>query len=136
MEAEAALTGISHLSLSVSNLHRSLEFYQDVLKLPILIPPSPGVAFEGEGAIVLVGSVALGLQQHADHAPGAFDPRRTGLDHLSFEVPSLEALEEWSTLLDESSCSHSGISELPGTGHHLHFRDPDGIQLEIFTRAS
>jgi catechol-2,3-dioxygenase len=132
MEPEAAVTGVSHLSISVSDLHRSLEFYRDVLKLPLLVEPSPGVGFEGHGAMLAVGRVGLGLQQHADHQPGRFDPRRTGLDHLAFQVAGREVLEDWQALLDESNCSHSGIQEIPGYGFNLHFHDPDGVQLELF----
>jgi len=132
MDPKAALVGINHVSISVSDLDRSLEFYRDVLKLPLLVEPSPGVKFEGLGAILAVGHTPFALQQHDEHRPGAFDPRRTGLDHLAFQVAGREALEDWETLLDESSCSHSGIQEVPGFGFHLHFHDPDGVQLELF----
>ena len=132
MEQEAIIQGVSHVSLSVSDLHRSLEFYRDVLKLPLLREPTPGTKFEGEEAICLIGQTALVLQNHADHESGAFDPRRTGLDHLAFHVSGREALEEWEALLDESACSHSGIVEVEGWGWMIEFRDPDGIQLEMF----
>ena len=136
MDPKSALVGINHVSISVSDLDRSLEFYRDVLKLPLLVEPSPGVKFEGMGAILAVGRTPLALQQHAEHQPGAFDPRRTGLDHLAFQVASLVALEEWEILLDAASCSHSGIQEVPGFGFHLHFHDPDGVQLELFASNS
>ena len=135
MEEDALIRGVSHVSLSVSDLHRSLEFYQDVLKLPLLAKPVAGVKFDGEEAMVLVGQTALALQCHRDHESGAFDPRQTGLDHLAFHVSSREALEEWEVLLDESACSHSGIVEVEGFGWMIEFRDPDGIQLELFAPA-
>lgn len=136
MDPKAALVGINHVSLSVSDLDRSLEFYRDVLKLPLLAEPSPGVKFEGQGAILAVGRTPLALHQHDHHQPGAFDPRRTGLDHLAFQVADREALEHWAMLLDASSCSHSGVQEVPGFGAHLHFHDPDGTQLELFAPNS
>jgi catechol 2,3-dioxygenase-like lactoylglutathione lyase family enzyme len=132
MEEEAFIRGVSHVSLSVSDLHRSLAFYQDVLKLPILAKPFAGVNFDGEEAMLRVGQTALVLQCHRDHGGGAFDPRRTGLDHLALHVASREALEEWEVLLDESACSHSGIVDIAGWGWMIEFRDPDGIQLELF----
>ncbi len=132
MEQEAILQGVSHVSLSVSDLHRSLEFYRDVLKLPLLQKPFQATKFKGEEAMCAIGQTALVLQCHSDHEGGAFDPRRTGLDHLAFHVASHEALEEWETLLDESACSHSGITKVEGWGWMIEFRDPDGIQLELF----
>jgi len=132
MEQEAIVKGVSHVSLSVSDLHRSLGFYRDVLKLPLLQEPISGAKFEGEEAMCLIGQTALVLQSHADHEGGAFDPRRTGLDHLAFHVSGRDVLEEWETLLDESACSHSGIVEVEGWGWMIEFRDPDGIQLELF----
>ena len=134
MEPDAILKGVSHVSLSVSDLHRSLEFYRDVLKLPMVQAPMRGTKFAGEEALVAVGKTAIALQCHDAHQSGAFDPRRLGLDHLAFHVSSREALEEWSTLLDESSCSHSGIIDVEGFGAMIELRDPDGIQLEIFAR--
>lgn len=135
MEEEAIVKGVSHVSLSVSDLHRSLEFYRDVLKLPLLREPFSGSKFAGQEAMCLIGQTALILQCHDDHEPGAFNPRRAGLDHLALHVSSREALEEWAVLLDESSCSHSGIIELEGWGWMIEFRDPDGIQLELFALA-
>ena len=135
MEQEAIVQGVGLVSLSVSDLHRSLEFYRDVLKLPLLQNPINGTKFEGEEAMCLIGQTALVLQCHANHEGGAFDPRRTGLDHLAFHVSSREVLEEWEALLDESACSHSGIVEVEDWGWMIEFRDPDGIQLELFARS-
>jgi len=117
MEQEAIVQGVGLVSLSVSDLHRSLGFYRDVLQLPPLQKPFRAVKFEGEEAMCLAA---------------AFDPRRTGLDHKAFRVSSHEALEEWETLLDESAGSHSGIVDVAGWGSMIEFPDPDGIQLEPF----
>ena len=133
MEEEAVLKGVSHVALSVSDLRRSLEFYRDVLKLPMLQPPTRATTFEGEEALLGVGRIGLALKCHDDHQTGAFDHRHTGLDHLAFHVSNRGALEEWQTLLDESSCSHSGIVEVAGFGSMIVFHDPDGVQLELFT---
>ncbi len=136
MEDSAFIKGVSHVSLSVSDLHRSLEFYRDVLKLPMILPPQRSEAFNGEEALCLIGKTALALHCHDEQGGGAFDPRTVGLDHLAFHVSNLEALQEWETSLDDFSCSHSGIVELEGFGHMIEFRDPDGIQLELFTTSS
>ena len=58
---------------------------------------------------------------------------RLGLDHLSFDVGSREALDEAVQLLDEHGVSHGEIKDL-GEAFGvcvLAFRDPDNIQLEL-----
>jgi glyoxylase I family protein len=67
--------------------------------------------------------------QHEAAAP--FNERRTGLDHLGFEVAAREQLAAWVARFDDLGVVHSEIKHTPITGSYLvAFRDPDGIQLE------
>ena len=133
MDATTNIMGISHISLSLSDLDQSLEFYRDILKLPVNLPPGRATAYEGDGAIVMVGQVALGLQCHDNHEPDKFDHRHVGLDHLALQVSDRQALEQWEMLLNESNWPHSGITEVGDIGHHMFLRDPDDIQVELFS---
>jgi glyoxylase I family protein len=128
-----AIRGISHVSLSVRDLDRSLDFYKGVLDLPLLAEPFIGSAFAGREALVLAGKVAVCLQEHAANDGSVFDPVRTGLDHLAFHLPSIEALEAWITRLDELGITHSGAKEVM-FGTMIELRDPDGVQIELFAR--
>jgi glyoxylase I family protein len=106
---EPSITGITHVSLSIGDLDRSLAFYQGVLGLPYLIEPFE--VFEGREAILLFPSeLGLCLQQHRGNPVASFDARRTGLDHLSFQVVSAEMLEAWSSRLDAFRIEHSGVA--------------------------
>lgn len=127
-----AIKGVSHLSLSVTDLDASLAFYRDDLGLEVLAEPYEGEAFEGRQALLLAGRVALALQEHAASDQTRFDPTRTGLDHLAFHVSNREALERWMGRLDEAGIDHSEIIRL-SWGWMIELRDPDGIQLELFT---
>jgi hypothetical protein len=60
----------------------------------------------------------------------AFDERRVGLDHLSFDVESRTQLDGWMARLVELDIPHSGISDEP-MWDVLVFRDPDNVQLEF-----
>lgn len=125
------VAGFTHVSLSVSDLERSLAFYRDVLHLPVLREPFDGSVFDGREAMVLTGRSALCLQAHASNQGEAFDPRRTGLDHPAFRVGTVKELHDLVDRLDEAGVEHSGVKPLPGFGHFIEPRDPDGIQLEL-----
>jgi len=130
-----ALQGFTHVSLSVNNVEGSLAFYRDVLGLPVLLDVYDGSVFEGREAMVRVGRMALCLQEHAKNDGTSFQPNRTGLDHLAFYVPSEEDLHGWADQLTARDVDHSGVKPLPGFGHFIELRDPDGIQLELHSPA-
>jgi catechol 2,3-dioxygenase-like lactoylglutathione lyase family enzyme len=63
-----------------------------------------------------------------------FDPRRTGFDHMGFKVDTRADLDEWLSRFERLGVSHSPIAEV-GYGAVLTFKDPDGIQFEMFFKA-
>lgn len=126
-----AITGISHVDLSVTDLKAATAWYTELLGLVELFggrnePHDYDVQYLMEPA----SGVVIGLEQH-DANPGTpFDERRVGLDHLSFNVDSREQLDAWLTRLDELGVSHTGITE-EDNWDVLVLRDPDNIQLEF-----
>jgi glyoxylase I family protein len=54
---------------------------------------------------------------------------------VGFNVASVKELDAWATWLDELGIEHSGIrtGDQPFPFATLVFRDPDNIQLELFT---
>lgn len=130
----AQVLGLSHVSLSVADLDRSLAFYRDVLRLPIFVDTFDGLVFDGREVMFRVRNLVFNLQEHASRdVRDEFDPVRVGLDHLAFAVQSVEALEEWLAWLDDNGVEHSEIKDI-GFGHMIELRDPDGVQLELFAR--
>jgi glyoxylase I family protein len=108
---EPSITGITHVSLSTGDLDCSLAFYQGVLGLPYLVELYEGSVFECREAILLLPSgLGLCLQQHRGNPGASCDARRTGLDHLSFQVDSAEMLEAWSSRSDAFGIEHSGVA--------------------------
>lgn len=132
-DAPPAVTGIHHLSLTTTDLERSVAWYSDLLGL-IKIMDEP---HDGGRAVVLMqpqSGLFIGLHSHDTNAGERFAETRTGLDHVSFGVANREVLEAWQERLTERGVVHSPIADV-SYGSVLVFRDPDNIQLEFIAPA-
>ena len=93
---------------------------------------------EGAGHAVVLGkpdwSMFVVLNHHPSNQGEAFDPTRTGLDHVGFTVADRDAVVEWEQRLVEKGVTHSPITD-HDWGSSLNFRDPDGMQLQIICFA-
>jgi glyoxylase I family protein len=79
---------------------------------------------------------AVALTRHHSDAGGGFNERATGLDHLAFGLGSLQELEAWVERLNELGIDNNGVQTTPEMGYNLvAFRDPDGIQLELYFQS-
>ena len=121
---------VHHVTLTVSDVKRSTEFYRNVLGFQMIVEFEPRVALTN-------GSVLLVLTPPPDPARAIagdrFDENRIGLDHVSLLVRDKAALEAAAGLLDERGVSHGQIKDL-GPGFAIYvmaLRDPDNIQLEL-----
>jgi glyoxylase I family protein len=133
-------TGLHHLRLTVTDIHRSRAFYQDVLGFTIAAESSgdvddPEVRADPTqlygGVVFQANGMLLGLRPVAD-AGDRFDSTRVGLDHLSFTVASVDELHAVATRLATANVEHGEVKELPDFGIAiLSFSDPDGIHLEL-----
>ena len=122
--------GVSHTALTVTDLQASVDWYKRLFDATVLWEEHDDPAHEF--VLLFAPPLAIGLHTHAKTPAGdAFDERRVGLDHISFQVPDRAGLEAWEQRLDELDIAHSPITEAP-YGTVLVFRDPDNIQLEFF----
>lgn len=130
-----ALRGIHHLGLTVTDVPASAAWYQRVLRLDIQFEERHHRSDQGGYTVVLGtpdGSFSVGVDHHPTNRGEPFDETRTGLDHLSFSVTSVEELRVWAEHLDDEGVEHSGVYRMEGFPISLvTFRDPDGIQLEL-----
>jgi catechol 2,3-dioxygenase-like lactoylglutathione lyase family enzyme len=119
------LGGISHISLTVTDLDASRVFWVDVMGFVARI--------EQPALVVLVhpeAAMSLALVSHEGGAADPFDERRVGLDHLALDVDGLETLQEWEATLGAARIERSPITESP-FGWHLNVRAPDNIAVEL-----
>lgn len=123
-----ALLSYHHLSLSVTHLEKSVEWYQQVLGLEITAQVE-APTFRRTRMRAPAGGVTLTLTCHDERSGDAFDERRTGLDHVSIQVDDLES---WKARLVQYGVDHSDVKQLSGDASMVTLRDPDNIQLEIF----
>ncbi|SES27972.1 VOC family protein [Actinokineospora terrae] len=121
----SALTGVHHIALTVTDVDRSVPWYERVL----------GFATEsrtdhdgGQSTVRLRGlGVTLTLVQHPHGAHAPFDECRPGLDHLTFSVPDAGT---WPARLTEYGVPYSD------TPDGVALRDPDGIRLVLACPAA
>ena len=120
---------ITHVALTVSDLGRSVPWYQRLFDAEPVLDEDTGPF---RHVVWLVGTTLVGLHQFPDpSSTEPFDERRIGLDHLAFQCANRGELEQWEKRLDELGLKHGGIVDAP-YGSGLSFRDPDNIALELF----
>jgi catechol-2,3-dioxygenase len=124
---------IAHVTLTVSDLDRSVQWYERLFDVQFYRDESPGPF---RRAVWLVeGHTLVGLHEFPDPSDSLpFDERRIGLDHLSFACSGRDQLEAWAVRLSELGIGNGGIVDA-SYGSALSFRDPDNIALEFFTPA-
>ncbi|MBN6035818.1 VOC family protein [Amycolatopsis sp. 195334CR] len=129
------LKSVHHLALTVTDVDRSVPWYVRVLELEEAArreDPESGLR-----KVVLKSAdqgFSVVLVQHPDTERPWFDERRTGLDHVAFCVGTRDELKDWEKRLAEHGVTFSSAKEsrtLPGS-EVVVFRDPDGIQLEVW----
>jgi glyoxylase I family protein len=122
--------GVAYTALSVRDCERSAKWWSELLDLTEI----DRVTGDGWRGIVLMhpqSRTILGFRQHVENRRERFDPRRTGFDHLGFRVNSRASLDQWLKRFEQLGVDHGEIAELE-RGLVLTFKDPDGIQFEIF----
>ncbi|MGH3758891.1 VOC family protein [Actinophytocola sp.] len=123
---------VSHISFSARDAAASASWYRRVLGFEPL-DEFRGAHWVSVLVIHPATRLIVELQQHDANAGEEFDPRRTGFDHLSLVVDSRAELDEWLAHFARLGVRHSPIADLDGRSL-LSFRDPDGIQLELYHR--
>jgi glyoxylase I family protein len=124
---------VSHISFSARDAEASAQWWATLLDLTEI----DRAAGDGWRAIVLLhppSRTIIEFQQHDENQGEAFDPRRTGFDHMGFKVDDRADLDEWLARFEQLGVTHSPIADRE-YGAVLTFKDPDGIQLEMFFKA-
>ena len=119
VEPVAIGRSMNHVSLSVTDVNRSADFYNRVLGMNIISRPANGGLNMGLG-----NESFLGLYNLPD--PG-------GMHHLCIGVENYNADALAERLLDhdiEASVNRDAANRTSG-GDQLYFTDPDGIRIQL-----
>ncbi len=125
---------VSHIALTVRDMRVSAGWYERVLGFDFVkdFQVPPGAA--GIPRILLLhqpSGLLVSLCEHPGRTGDAFDPRRTGLDHIAFEVADRAELGSWMAHLDELGIGRSPVRDL-GHAYFVSLEDPDGVQIELW----
>lgn len=127
----AELLGYHHLSLSVTDLDESTEWYRRVLGLDV-VAEIEGDGFHRNRLRAPGGGVTLTLTSHDQESGEAFSERRPGMDHVAFLVGGVEDVEAMEERFAELGVTHSEVKSTSGGTAMITLRDPDNIQIEVF----
>lgn len=120
----AAVQGVDHVSLLVSDSERASAFYQAVLNLEVL--PRPDLGFPGAWLILGAGQTLHLLEVSSEHVDADKLPQHGGRDfHFALKVNDLSLFVE---KLDEMQIDYN---KSKSGRQALFFRDPDGNAIEL-----
>src|SRR5215813_4768513 len=100
--------GVSHISFSVRDAEASARWWTALLELTEFARGTD----DGWHGIVLLhppSRTLIEFQQHDQNQGEAFDPRRTGFDHMGFKVGTRAELDEWLVRFEQLGVNHSPI---------------------------
>jgi len=124
-----AFANVSHVSFSVRDADKSAAWWKEVFGLEEVF----ALQEDGWRAILLglTESIAIEFQQHDANRGETFDPTRTGFDHMGLKVDRRDQLDEWQAHFERLGVEHTPVVDRE-YGSVLTFKDPDGIQFEMF----
>ena len=113
----SAVRGINHVTFAVSDLDRSIDFYQNTLGMSVK-------KNFGSGAYLEAGNdwICLSLD------PNAKSKAETDYTHVAFDVDDMNFDILKSKLCAQRACKWK---ENKSEGRSFYFLDPDGHKLEI-----
>jgi catechol 2,3-dioxygenase len=115
---------ISSVTLAVSDLGRSADFYERVLGLPL-------ISREELTAQLGADSERPALVLNAIQSPTPLPPSATGLYHVAWLHPSRAALADSVRRVAGARWPFEGASD-HGVSEALYLSDPDGLGIELY----
>jgi catechol 2,3-dioxygenase-like lactoylglutathione lyase family enzyme len=134
---------LHHVALTVTDVDASIPWYEGVFGIRFVmdVPHDGGV---GKLLTNETRSLGLVLHRHDTNDGALFTETRAGLDHVGFAVATRDDLIAWQDHLEAQGVVRADTADKPLTqspitdapyGAVLVFRDPDNIQLELFSPA-
>jgi catechol 2,3-dioxygenase-like lactoylglutathione lyase family enzyme len=128
MGTAPALDGIHHLKLPVSDLSRSLTWYQDRLGYEVMHEFVEDGECMGVAMTHPNGGPDFAIRLDPDRAQVA-----AGFDYFAIGVPGREAIESLAASFTERGDHHDGVLRTPVGWVLLGVQDPDGHAIRFYT---
>lgn len=120
-------TAIGHVHLTVSDLERSLAFYQGILGFEITQQMGDSAAFISAGGY----HHHIGLNTWAGKGAPRAPHGTTGLYHLAIKYPNRVELARALRALIDAQYPIDGVAD-HGVSEALYLSDPDGNGVELY----
>ncbi|WP_404451380.1 metallothiol transferase FosB [Virgibacillus necropolis] len=117
------IKGINHLLFSVSNLEKSIEFYQKVFRADLLVKGNSTAYFDLNGLWL-----ALNLEKHIPR-----NEIRESYTHMAFSIDEREFDEACRHLEKLNVNILNGRKRNSQDKQSIYFTDPDGHKFEFHT---
>ena len=124
------INGIAHIQLTVSNMERSVPFYETLLHsfgmVTLINRPEMFYCIGGRTGVAISPA-------SPEHLPDSFDQRRVGLHHVCFRAKSREDVD---AIHEVARSLGAKVVRLPSENswapgyYSVLFEDPDGIRIE------
>jgi glyoxylase I family protein len=127
MEPLINITGIHHVTLTVSNLGQSQQFYTDILGFKFLMRMGKRVLLATPGTLLV-------LTEAAEPNRAVTNENRIGIARVSFSVRDHATLRQAVSLFNAHGIEHGEIVDMSPCGLPIYAvmaHDPDNIQVEL-----
>lgn len=121
---------LGHLVIRVRDLHRSEEFYTQVLGLEVRDRAGDNMVFFRSNPGV---DHDLAIMKISNDAPPP-EPDRVGLYHFAYELGSIEEIKDAYHVVQGKGVRVAGFGD-HGNTKGLYILDPDGIEIELYAEA-
>lgn len=132
-EAPPKIDGLLETALYVSDMARSVAFFQEVLGLTPMLETARLTAFDaGRQGVLLVFARSRSIEDMTSEAGTVPGHDGQGPLHMAFAIAA-DSYDAWCAHLDEAGVTMRGEMRWPAGGRSLYFEDPDGHVLELAT---
>jgi catechol 2,3-dioxygenase len=118
---------IGHVHLKVSDIDRSLAFYEGVLGFDVMFRHGDQAAFISAGGY----HHHIGLNTWESKGAGPPPPHTTGLFHTAIRFPDRKSLAEAVKRVVDAGIPLTGASD-HGVSEAIYLRDPDDNGVELY----
>ena len=126
------LKAIDHVGLRVSDMDKTLHFYQQ-LGLTLLRASGPG-ADGRRAAVIQVGSQEINLVSRPEFVPSG-ENQHIGIDHFCLQVEAA-SFDDVIADLQRAGIDVGKGAEQRRDGTSVYLHDPDGVRVELLLKRT